>query len=982
MRSKARKRTRTASGASKAKMYTRPYRPIAALVFAAAWLAGPVAMANPSGEEVVAGSVSIDRIGDRMVIEAGHRSAINWRGGFSIGHGETVQIIQPCSRCTHLARDTSLNATRISGTLTANGLLTIANPYGIYIGNEAIVDVGHLVAAAGRISNEDFLGDRLDFHDLVGDVENHGLIQAENVALLGRRVANHGQIVSSDGAIFMLAGNEVWLANWGSPVRIGLGALYSDEAAVANTGSLDAGRGRIRMAAGDALGLAVRNQGSALARDIALEGESGEVEVSGTLDASDRSEGGKGGRIQVLGERVTVDGAELDASGDAGGGEILVGGDFQGANPEVRNARRTFVGPRARLRADAISDGDGGKVVVWADEATGVYGALSARGGARGGRGGLIETSSKGYLEVLSAAVDAGAPRGPAGEWLIDPRNVEIRNQASSGGSFSGGDFTPDASGDPAAPAIVDRNTIEAALNLGTNVSVTTTEPTLTQDGDITVVDSITSDVPDGQTATLTLTADRDINVNAPISDEAQNGTLEIALNAQQTISLGAPITAGALTATTDLTGGGAITDTMASENANITAGTVSLTATEVGGNQNDEDIDLAAVTDLTIEATGSFAVAGDQETALRRLSLTVNPLGEPTYSLRHFPNFSTSQLIFEQNAQTSVFPDDFFLFPYFTTNDSSPVDFSLITDQHVQIQNVRLPQDLAQTSTALIRSTDGRIISYFLGEDPLVRADTIDLDAKKGIFGSLLVDPSNGQITDQLGIDGNTILAKTADSDSIFGIGIFLINQPGSSDQDVSLERLEATKGIAYFSQAGGGSLTVPNGATTADGDLALENADGDLSIDGTLSAQRPDEVENGEVIAFTGSIDLIANGGGNLVLAADTSTDGGSVTFVVDRLAEHSGDQLTITGPITTTRSSATSDQDNRRRDHRVGRQSRHRDRRPHQEPVVPISTPPIAPAEAPKSINSSREPTEASTPDSSWTTTPRRTSSPLAS
>ena len=37
--------------------------------------------------------------------------------------------------------------------------------------------------------------------------------------------------------------------------------------------------------------------------------------------------------------------------------------------------------------------GHGGKVIVWADDATRFAGTISARGGARGGDGGLVEVS-------------------------------------------------------------------------------------------------------------------------------------------------------------------------------------------------------------------------------------------------------------------------------------------------------------------------------------------------------------------------------------------------------------------------------------------------------------------------------------------------------------------------------------------------------------------------------------------------------------
>ena len=113
-------------------------------------------------------------------------------------------------------------------------------------------------------------------------------------------------------------------------------------------------------------------------------GSTGQTLASGTLDASGRGPGQKGGEIQVLGHHVGITGkALLDASGDAGGGSVLVGGDYQGKNPAIRNASATWFGPDATIRADALTQGDGGKVIVWSDEATRAHGTITARAAAQ-----------------------------------------------------------------------------------------------------------------------------------------------------------------------------------------------------------------------------------------------------------------------------------------------------------------------------------------------------------------------------------------------------------------------------------------------------------------------------------------------------------------------------------------------------------------------------------------------------------------------
>jgi hypothetical protein len=90
--------------------------------------------------------------------------------------------------------------------------------------------------------------------------------------------------------------------------------------------------------------------------------------------------------VSLLGNRVALlPRARVDASGETGGGSVLVGGDYQGGTPGVLNAQRTYVAPDAEIRADAIATGDGGKVIVWADGDTEFHGDIraAARNGQR-----------------------------------------------------------------------------------------------------------------------------------------------------------------------------------------------------------------------------------------------------------------------------------------------------------------------------------------------------------------------------------------------------------------------------------------------------------------------------------------------------------------------------------------------------------------------------------------------------------------------
>ncbi|HIK35850.1 MAG TPA: CHAT domain-containing protein, partial [Thermosynechococcus sp. M98_K2018_005] len=151
-------------------------------------------------------------------------------------------------------------------------------------------------------------------------------------------------------------------------------------------------------------------------------------------------------------------------------------------------------------------------------------GTITARGGQFSGNGGFVETSGRELLSVRGR-VDTSAVNGQPGTWLLDPRNVTISTSPTNGGSFSGDN--PDVFTPTTDDAFVENTAIEAALNLGTSVTITTGE-TGTQAGDISVLAPITKTA--GGDASLTLQAANNIFVSNSITSQA--GRLNIILHA------------------------------------------------------------------------------------------------------------------------------------------------------------------------------------------------------------------------------------------------------------------------------------------------------------------------------------------------------------------------------------------------------------------------------------------------------------------
>ncbi|MFO0830590.1 MAG: filamentous hemagglutinin N-terminal domain-containing protein [Phycisphaerales bacterium] len=505
----------------------------ALLAAAAGTVLSSAALAGPENAQVVRGDVRIERNGPNTVIRAGDRSIINY-SSFNIGAGETVRFIQPDAMSRVLNRIQGASPTRIDGSLLANGRVYIVNPAGVVFGQNAVVNVGGLFAAAGAMTDRDFLRGVDRVTGMRGAVVNDGRITTASggsVTLAGGSVVNSGTIVAPQGAVAFAAGDTVVMGSRASNIyaRVEGAADGGAGAAVTNTGTVDASGGRVLLAAGDVLGMAINTRGEVRAASIGVEGRgAGAVVVGGRLDASNQvrtgwvaSDGGLGGTVRIVGQNVALVDARVDASGVYGGGRVEIGGGYRGSGDN--RAQVTAVNSGTTINADATRVGDGGRVVVWADHTTRSYADISARGGTQGGNGGTIETSGKQHLTVDGSGIDASARAegGKAGTWLMDPRNVTVTANPTSGdGDFTNEDptvFTPNSDG-----SNVFAGDIESRLNAGTSVTITT-GGSGSQDGDISVLADITSNSAAG-TPTLRLeAADSIIIDNADIT--AAGGT-------------------------------------------------------------------------------------------------------------------------------------------------------------------------------------------------------------------------------------------------------------------------------------------------------------------------------------------------------------------------------------------------------------------------------------------------------------------------
>lgn len=607
--------------------------------------------ANPDGATVISGNASFNQQGNTLTVTNSPGTIINWQK-FSIQPDETTRFIQESVDSAVLNRVVGQDPSQILGKLQSNGRVFIINPNGVLFGKNSMVDVSGLVASTLSLSNENFISQQLNFigDNLNGAINNQGVITTAEggfVYLIAPNVENHGVITSPKGEVILAAGHSVQLVSSDNPdIRV---SITAPEGEALNVGDIITRGGQTSIYAG------IINQQGTVSADSAVVGENGKIFFKATKrtnlsststttangneggsitiqtiegltevygDISAKGTNGKGGNVQILGNHVGIfDEANVDASGVKGGGTVLIGGDNKGKNPDVQNAKATYVGVNTQMHADAIEEGDGGTVIVWSDDATRAYGIITAKGGETSGDGGFVETSG-GFLDVAGINLDVSVLSGKGGTWLLDPYDISISIGTTN--NLGVPNFTPTATG-----SVIDYQDIQGQLNAGTSVTIDTGTP----GGDL---GNISVDEPlstNGTGATLTLNAHNNITVNQSIT--STSGALDIILTADQTPSDGA----GSVTLNSTLNSfGGDITISAAGDitfnsgvnTINAQAGTVTLTSTSgiINGDPAGAPVDITAANVNLNSLNGIYANGGSAQFTTSAANITFNKTG------------------------------------------------------------------------------------------------------------------------------------------------------------------------------------------------------------------------------------------------------------------------------------------------------------------------------------------------------------------
>ena len=477
-----------------------------------------------------------------------------------------------------------------------NANLYLMNPAGVIFGPNAMINVpGDFVVTTATgigFGNDQWFNavGSNDYQTLVGnpsqfafDLANPGAIfnggnltvgEGKNISLIGGTVLNTGTISAPGGDIAIAAipgTSRVKISKAGNLVSLEVELSRNpDKAQKINPLDLPT----------------LLTEGAIFLENTETNLAQGSVITEGVISAA----GTQGGQVALIGQQVSVSKGSIDVSGVNGGGTMRVGGDHQGKG-SIPNATTTLVDGNSQIKADGLSQGDGGKVIVWADGHTQFDGKISAKGGLLGGNGGFVETSGKQSLNFGNGQVDASAVLGLPGSWLLDSSDITI--------------------------GPTEATNISNTLDGGTSVELTTVEGT-GGSGDIALDSSINKTA--NNSAGLTLNASRYLTPSASSVINMASGNLTIGLNQEGlAVSTNPTITnaissVGTVVGSTNINiGAGTYTEgeILINKSLNITGNTASNTI--ISGNKTSRVFKISGPTGTTVKLDGLTITQGNE---------------------------------------------------------------------------------------------------------------------------------------------------------------------------------------------------------------------------------------------------------------------------------------------------------------------------------------------------------------------------------
>nr|WP_321403870.1 filamentous haemagglutinin family protein [uncultured Desulfobacter sp.] len=271
----------------------------------------PSSTALPSGGSFTngSGSISTDESAHYLQVNQDSDKAIVSWSTFDIGSASTVYFKNGTQGIT-LNRIGSSSASKIFGTLTADGNVYLVNTNGILFGKTAKVNLRSLVASSLDISDDDFLNDNWNYQAdgyTPGDVANYGTLTSTSqgrIMLLGGNVENGGTISADGGEVILGAATEFKVTERTSDEANEVTSDYSGTVTVTEEGQILADVGEVGI-----YGKIIRHNGK--------------IQAMSTVE--------RGSRIELVAtESITTGSASVIDSGVTESEEVTTDSPFDG----------------------------------------------------------------------------------------------------------------------------------------------------------------------------------------------------------------------------------------------------------------------------------------------------------------------------------------------------------------------------------------------------------------------------------------------------------------------------------------------------------------------------------------------------------------------------------------------------------------------------------------------------------------------------
>lgn len=408
----------------------------------------------PQGGVVADGQATISTPNPNYMQIDQHSNAavINWQS-FNIGSQEHTHFQQPSINSIAINRVNAANgSSAIFGKLTSTGQIFLLNPAGVIFGPTAQVNVGSILASTSDLNFDAYKQGRIELipnHNYNGQIINQGSITVRDggyAMFAAPNINNQGIINAKLGHVQLSSGDYFTVDLYGDGLinlKIPEDQLNPSlkEYKITHSGKIYADGGIITMTAAnaDSIVSSIINMEGLMQAD-SISNNKGKIILTASdngyinFSADSRTYAASGYVKASAGNIKLASGSVIDASSKdthSNAGEIYIGGNYQGKllSDSDFNAKNVIVEPNAHLLANAKTNGNGGKIVVWSDDTTSVAGNFEAKSGSESGNGGLIETSGKLVLDIkpeISINTKSMNSSGKNGEWLLDPVTLTI----------------------------------------------------------------------------------------------------------------------------------------------------------------------------------------------------------------------------------------------------------------------------------------------------------------------------------------------------------------------------------------------------------------------------------------------------------------------------------------------------------------------------------------------------------------------------